>query len=404
MKQIKLSRSISFPKLLFYWLWTMVWGGFYALLGEIAGFADMLTPLAFLLAGLIALVNAFTYGELSSRYPYSAWEFNYVDAAFKNRSFSIFIALLVVLTWVVSAATLSVATIWFLSDFISFPESLWIIVLVFLMWTISAWWMSKSMWAILLITFIELWALLFIVIIAWSNLVNISEITSQLSGITSDTFLIVWILSGAFLWFYAFLGFEDMANMAEEVKDARKTLPKAMILSIILTTLIYVVVSSIAVLTVSPDELHKATTPLAKIVESAGTSSIIFITVVSILTGINWALVQIIMASRVFYGVGKKSKKLKYFSSVNKKTKTPIRATILASVIVLWLALFFPLITLAQLTSTIILIVFSILNLALIKIKIDIPNVSNDIITYPFWVPVLGFIVCISMLGFRFLL
>ena len=404
MKNVKLSRSISFKKLIFYWLWTMVWGGFYALLWEIAGLAGILTPLAFLIAGIIALINSFTYGELSSRYPYSAWEFNYVDAAFKNRFFSIFVALLVVATWVVSAATLSVATIWFLNDFIHLPQSLWIIVLVITMWAIGAWWIWKSMWVILFITIIELWALLYITISAWGNLENFYEIKKGFDIITSDSFLMVWIFSGAFLWFYAFLGFEDMANMAEEVKDTRKNLPKAMILSIIITTLIYVLVSSIAVLTVTPEELNNASTPLAKIVESAGSNSIIFITIVSILTWINWALVQIIMASRVFYWVWKKSIKLKYFSIVNKKTKTPIRSTLLASIIVLLLALFFPLITLAKITSTIILIVFSILNLALIKIKIDIPNVSKDVITFNLLVPIVGFIICVSMLIFWLLL
>jgi amino acid transporter len=145
----------------------------------------------------------------------------------------------------------------------------------------------------------------------------------------------------------------------------------------------------VAVLTISPAELAAAGTPLAKVVESAGPYAIIFLTIVSVLTGINGALVQIIMASRVLYGLGKDNKNIEIFSHVNKKTQTPIEATLFASIIVLILALFFPLRDLAEMTSTIILVLFVLLNLALLKLKKDKRKYPKGTSIYPFWLPVL---------------
>ena len=370
-------------------------------MGEVAGEAGMLTPMAFLFAGVLALINAFTYGELSSRFPVSAGEAQYVKEAFNKDWISKTVGWLVIATGVVSAATLIVATIGFLQDVIVFPESLGIVLLVLIMGGISIWGIGESVWAVLIITFIEVGALIFVVIIASDNLQNISEVTSQLNATSFDAFLLSGILSGAFLGFYAFIGFEDMANMAEEVKNAKRSLPRAMLGSVVLTTIIYVIVSTVAVLNVSPDILAEASTPLAKVVEGAGNSSIVFLTAVSILTGINGALVQIIMASRVLYGMGKKSKSLHIFSQVHSKTQTPIKATLVAVGIILMLALFFPLRGLAEATSGIILFLFALLNVSLLKIKKDSPTVPKGTTKYPSWLPMVGLVICVGMLVFK---
>ena len=401
MNETQLKRSISFPKLLFYGLGTMVGGGFYALMGKVAGEAGMATPFAFLLAGVLALINAFTYGELSSRYPVSAGEAHYVLEAFNSKIISQLVGWLVIATGVVSAATLVVATVGFLQDIMIFPASAGIILLVLIMGGISIWGIGESVWAVLIITIIEVGALIYVAFITSGNLQPITEITSQLSITSLDAFMLTGILSGAFLGFYAFIGFEDMANMAEEVINAKKSLPKAMLGSVIITTIIYVLVSGIAVLSVSPSVLASASTPLAKVVEGTGPTSIAFLTAVSILTGINGALVQIIMASRVLYGMGKKSQVLHTFSHINKRTQTPIKATIVSVVIILMLALFFPLRGLAEATSAIILSLFALLNLALLKIKKTTSQASQEAVIYPIWVPMIGFAVCIGMLIFK---
>lgn len=396
-----LKRSITFPVLFLYGLGTMVGGGFYALSGKVAGMAGMAAPVSFLIAGILAFLNVFTFAELASRYPVSAGEAKYTQEAFRNSWFSGLVGWLVILTGVVSAATLSIATIGFLQDLVTVPESLSIIVLVILMGLVCAWGVGESVKVVVVITIIEVLALIYILFSKGENLNQIPNVLSNLDTHFSSGFPIIGILSGAFLSFYAFIGFEDMVNMAEEVKDVKKTLPKAMIWAVISTTILYVFVATIMVLTISPDVLAVANAPLAKIIEDDGAPVRLLFIIISMLTGLNGALVQIVMSSRVLYGMGKERKALQIFSAVNKKTQTPIRATVLATLVVLLLALFFPLVGLAEATSFIILIVFTVLNIALITIKKRETKSPSDIKSYPIWLPYVAMLACLSILIFK---
>lgn len=401
MANTELKRVISFPQIIFYGLGTMVGGGFYALTGKVAGLAGMAVPIAFLIAGIVALINAFTFAELSARYPYSAGEARYVHEAFNKKWLAQLVGWLVISTGVVSAATLAVATIGFLGDLIAIPKALGIIILVLSLGFIAIWGIRESVISIVIITVIEVGALVYIFFAAGSQI----ETPTQLLNIFPSFSLHIWvgIFSGAFLAFYAFIGFEDMVNVAEEVKNVRHNLPKAILICVGVTTLIYVLVSSVVVMVITPNELAQASTPFAAVLGNANRSAVIFIISVSMLAGINGALVQVVMASRVAYGLAKKSLGPKWFADVNKKTRTPIKATLLIIAIILLLALFFPLIILAKATSTIILLIFAILNLSLLRIKKRGDPAPDGVTCYPAYLPVLGLIVCIGLLCMQFL-
>lgn len=395
----QLKRTLTFPQLLFYGLGTMVGGGFYALIGKVAGEAGMATPIAFLISGLLALLNAFTFAELSARLPFSAGEARYVDQAFGRQWLTRIVGFLVIITGVVSAATLSVATIGFLQDLISVPETIGIILLVIAMGTIAAWGVGESVLLVVIITFIEIGALIVVAIMAGGEIESVPQQLPQIWQDLSSTALI-GIMAGAFLSFYAFLGFEDMVNMAEEVKDAPRTLPKAILLSVLLATTLYVIVSSIAVMVIQPNELAQANTPFAAIIGNTGMMAVVMV-FVSLLTGINGALVQIIMGSRVAYGMAKRGQAPALFAKVHPKSQTPLYATLLVSTIVLLLALFFPLVTLAKATSTIILMIFFLLNLALLRIKLRGDMAPENVPEYPIILPTLAGLGCMSVLLFN---
>ena len=386
--------------LILYGLGTMIGGGFYALLGEIAGEAALFTPLAFLLAGLLAFISATSFAELSSRFPFSAGEARYTQEAFSSKKFSTLVGWLVILTGIVSAATLAVATVGFLEEFISAPQTLAILLLVLAMGTIAGWGVGKSVAFVGVISVIEIGALVYIIFVAGDSLAEFPSRFQELFVPSSST-LWLGVFSGAFLGFYAFVGFEDMVNMAEEVKDVRKNLPIAILVSIFLTTLIYIVVSTIAVLTVSPEALAASNIPVAEILRGHGAFSMTMLGVVSLLTGINGALVQIIMASRVVYGLSKKDQAPAFLGKINSKTQTPLRATALITLIVLALAIFFPLQTLAESTSFIILIIFAIVNLSLWLIKGKEYKDTKQKISFPRWVSLFGFITSIIVLAFQ---
>jgi APA family basic amino acid/polyamine antiporter len=399
MSGAKLNRSISLPMLILYGLGTMIGGGFYALLGEIAEEAGLFMPLAFLLSGGLAFISATSFAELSSRFPFSAGEARYTQEGFSSKNFSTLVGWLVIVTGIVSAATITVATAGFIQDFISVPQTLAILFLVLGMGIIAGVGIGKSVAFVAIISVIQIGALVYIVFVAGDSLQALPSRWTELFIPTSST---VWlgVFSGAFLGFYAFIGFEDMVNMAEEVKDVRKNLPIAILVCIVLTTLLYIVVSSIAVLTVSPQMLSSSNTPVAEILRGHGDFSMKILGIVSILI-INGALAQIIMASRVIYGLSKKDQAPTFLGSINSKTQTPLRATALITLIVLVLAIFFPLQTLAESTSFIILIIFAIVNLSLWRIKGKENCDGKQKISFPRWVSLFGFITSIAVIVFQ---
>jgi len=360
----------------------------------------MYAPVALLLTGALALLASFSFAELSSRYPVSAGESRYVQEAFGRRWFSTTVGWMVILTGIVSAAALAVATIGFLQDFVAMPEGIGVGLLVLLMGAVAAWGIGQSVGVVVTITVIEVGALIYAVFAAESSLLDAArhwrEFVPPLEGA-------VWtgMFSGAFLAFYAFIGFEDMVNIAEEVKDVRRSLPIAIVLSVVLTVLLYMLVAFVAVLSVPPAALAKSNTPIAEIAAGRGWYSTTGLGLVSILTGLNGALVQMIMASRVAYGLARQDQAPAWLGDVHPRTRTPVHSTLVVTTVVLALALFFPLTTLARVTSAIILAVFAMVSLALWRIKRRDPDLDGEGPRYPGWLPLLAAASCTGVLLFQ---
>ncbi|NND65531.1 MAG: amino acid permease, partial [Gammaproteobacteria bacterium] len=170
---------------------------------------------------------------------------------------------------------------------------------------------------------------------------------------------------------------------------------------LILTTLIYMIVATIAVLAVPPAELADARAPIAYLVSDYGWLSTTGLTLISLLAGINGALVQIIMAARVAYGLAKQQQAPSWMGMINAHTRTPLYSTILMTGVILLLALFLPLTTLAKTTSMIVLVVFALVNLALFHIKGIDPDPDGEGPRYPRWIPLLGTVTCSGVLIFQ---
>lgn len=393
MKEASLKRSVTLPFLVLYGVGTIVGGGFYALLGKVAGEAGMYAPVALLVTGLLALLISLSFAEVSSRFPVSAGEARYVQEGLGRTWLATTVGWLVILTGVVSAAALAVATTGFLLDMIAFPRALGIVLLVLLMGGVAAWGIGQSVAVVTLITVIECGALAYA---AWAADAGVADFAARWSELVPPMQPAAWagIFSGAFLAFYAFIGFEDMVNLAEEVRNVRRVLPVALVASVVVATLLYLWVGVAAVLSVPPDELAAANTPLATVVQGEGWYATTGMRLVSLLTGINGALVQVIMASRVAYGLARRDQAPGWLGNVNPATRTPVRATALVTAVVLALALFFPLTTLARITSSIILVVFGLVCLSLWRIARRDPDRSGEGPRFPRWVPLAGAVTC----------
>jgi amino acid transporter len=206
---------------------------------------------------------------------------------------------------------------------------------------------------------------------------------------------------GAFMAFYAYIGFEDMVNVAEEVKEPQRTLPLAILLALAISTLLYFLVSLVATLSIPVEALVRSDAPLALIYQSATGREPVLITQIALVAVVNGALIQIIMAARVFYGMAAQGWLPAVFSGlarVHAITRTPLLATGLVTTVVLVMALWLPLLTLARITSFIVLLVFALVNLALLVIKRRNPR-PVGVSVYPLWLPALALLMTVLLLG-----
>ncbi|MGI9515877.1 MAG: APC family permease [Pirellulaceae bacterium] len=401
--QPKLKRSISLPLLIAYGVGTMVGGGFYALIGRMAGHAGMHVPMSVIVAAVIAMFTALSFCELSSRFPVSAGESRYVDEAFGRKWLSTLVGWGVIATGVVSAATLSRAFVHFWQDlFPATPTAVGIALLVIVLTGIALYGILESVLLAGLITLIEVGGLIWVIVSRYEAFGTFGDRLPELMP------AFAWhdwsgIFIAAFLAFYAFIGFEDMVNEAEEVKEPRRNLPRGILLALLITTVLYVVIALVAVLAVTPQELSESNTPLALLVADQGEAARVMMVVISMLAGVNGALVQIVMSSRVAYGLADQGMAPSFLGVVHPRFRTPIAATLLMSTIVLVLALWLPVELLARITSAIMLVNFTLVNGALVWLKIRQVEAPEGSVQYPIIVPILGALMCAAFLGIQLL-
>ena len=390
MTDITLKRSISLPLIVLYGLGTTIGGGIYALVGELAGAAGFLAPASFLIASLLAFLTALSFAELCGRYPRAAGEAVYVMQGFSSKNLSFITGMLVIFAGIVSSAALANAFVGYFNEFIVLDRILVIIGITLILGSIAAWGIAESLIIAGLVTLVEIGGLIMIVFLGHDSLMLLPENFTKLVPPLDFT---GWggMLGGTILAFYAFIGFEDMVNVAEEVKNVKRNLPLAIIITIAVTTVLYLLIMIVAILSLPVDDLAGSQAPLALLFEHYTGRDAVTISIIGMFAIINGSLIQIIMSSRVIYGLSSSGQLPGFLSKVNRVTRTPVIATSLVTSLVMLLALIGELTTLAEVTSLILLVVFSFINLALWKIKKREP-VPVDSIVFPAVIPMLGFI------------
>jgi len=398
--QVPLQRSIGPVLLCLYGLGNILGAGIYVLVGEVAGQAGGMAPLAFLVAGGVAALSALSYAELSARYPVSAGEAVWVQEAFGKKSVSVITGLLIATAGLTSSAALARGFAGYLHVVFPVPQVAAILALVVVLGALAAWGVNESMRVAATLTIVETVGLVLVITVAGGTL---AEDSAVLQTISYDEVGLHGITAGAFLAFFAFIGFEDMVNVAEEVKDPQRTMRIAIVAALAISTILYVLVAAVSVLIVDPAQLALDTAPLALVYRSAGGPVPGILGWIGMAAVVNGVLVQIIMASRVTYGMSRQGWIPPFFGRINARTQTPIVATALVSVVVLVLALSVELSGLARMTSTLILTIFVLVNIALLIMKRRGPT-PPGISPVPMWLPVLGalsaaVLLALSLLG-----
>jgi APA family basic amino acid/polyamine antiporter len=395
-----LARKITFPLLLFYGLGNILGAGIYVLVGEVANIAGMYAPYSFLVALFIVSFTALSYSELAARFPDSAGAALYVKKGLHSTPFSVIVGLTIALSGLVSAATISRGFTGYLGELIQIGEFTSLFGLIALLGLVAAWGISESVAIAVAMTLVEICGL---GLILWIGAPALASLPERLPELLPPLEWSVWntVFLGGFLAFYAFLGFEDMVNIAEEVKEPSKTFPKAMLSALGIATMLYLGISLVSILLLTPAELAATEAPFATMYTQATGEKATIVTYISMIAIVNGALVQIIMASRMVYGISKRGWLPRPLAYVSRRTKTPVVATFTVTLITLAFALWLPLVSLANLTSSIVLIVFTVVNIALVRVKLSSPPPAG-IRTVPIWIPATGVLFNLLFLGIQF--
>lgn len=362
-----LKRTFSVPLLMFYGLGTIIGAGVYALIGAVAQQANEFTPIAFIVAAIIAGFTAASYAELSARFPSSAGSAMYVNQAFKMKWLTSAMGWLMVLTGIVSGATLTLGFVNYFHLFLPIHTALIIPVIVLVLGFISIWGITESAITITIMTLLELFGLLMVIVYGGESFTKpLQDIHRHIPSFS----LTNWsgVLTGAFIAFYAFVGFEDIVTVAEETKNPQKTIPRALLGAFLIATLLYILVSYVLITSLPFQELTTSDLPLTVVIKHQGHSPALF-TCIALAAIANGILVQIIMSSRVLFGMAKLKTAPKIFAHIYQKTHIPLIATATSIIAIILLALLLPIETLAKSTSGIMLVVFALINFSLVKIK-----------------------------------
>ena len=394
---VPLRRRLGLPLLVLYGTGITVGAGIYVLVGEVAGHAGTYAPWSFVLASMVMALTVASYAELSTRFPVSAGEAAYVMAAFRSPALATTVGLSTVVIGVISSAAVTLGSAGYIQQFVPLPQYLVVLAVLLLLACVAAWGILESVVLASAFTVIEVGGLLIVVAAAlYADLPFAAAIThlppmnaTALSGIAF----------GGLLAFFAFIGFEDLANIVEEARVPHRDIPRAMVLTLIISTVLYVLVAAIAVSAVSSERLASSAAPLSLVFREVAGISPATISAIAIVATLNTILAQMTMASRVIYGLAREGRLPTIFARVHPRTRTPLHATALVVLSIVPLALLVPLIALAEITSLATLAVFAIVNLALLRLRYRGIESRVPHVTVPVWVPLIGLATCVAMIA-----
>lgn len=396
-RPVALRRRLGLPLLVLYGTGITIGAGIYVLIGAIVGHAGSYAPWAFVLAGLVMAPTVASYAELSTRFPVSAGEAAYVRASFQSRLLSTLTGLLVIVVNVIASSTVTLGSAGYIAQFVDLPRGLIVVTVVVTLGAVAAWGVLESVMLASLFTLIEVGGLLAIIVAAVHADLPIAAALVQ--PLPFDAGALSGIAHATLLAFFAFIGFEGLANMVEEAKVPHRDIPRALVLTLLISTVLYVAIAAAAISVVSVERLASSPAPLSLVFREVAGVSPATISAIAIVATLNTILAQMTMAARVIYGMARQGNLPNIAGRVNPRTATPLIATALIVAAVIALALTFPLERLAESTSLATLVVFALVNLALLRLRHRHVHTPGPHVRVPLWVPAAGLATCAAMIA-----
>ncbi|MBY4274840.1 amino acid permease [Rhodococcus fascians] len=393
-----LRRAISGKLLFVFILGDVLGAGIYALVGEIAGEVGGAIWLPMLLALLMALLTAASYAELVTKYPRAGGAAVFAQRAFRRPIVSFLVGFSMLAAGVTSAGGLALAFSGdYLAVFLDVPAVPAAVVFLLLVGLLNARGITESLRANLGMTVVEVSGLVVIIALAGLVLSRGDGAPSRVLEFTDDTTPTLAVLGAALLAFYSFVGFETSANIAEEVEDVRRVYPRALLGAVTTAGVVYVLVG-LAVSTVVPaDTLAQSTGPLLEVVDAAdaGIPPWVF-SLVALVAVANGALLTMIMASRLTFGMARDGLLPVALAKVLPGRKTPWAAIVATTVVAMVLCTTGSVAALAETVVLLLLFVFISTNIAVLVLRRD--RSDTDHFRTPTALPVLALITCAVLL------
>jgi APA family basic amino acid/polyamine antiporter len=352
--------------------------GIYVLIGEAAGFAGNSMWISFLLGSIVAIFAGLSYAELVALFPRAAAEYTFVKNAFKNNFFAFIIGWLTAITSMIVAATVALGFAGYFTQFVELPITVVAVFLIGILSLVNFIGIKESSWANTIFAIITAGGLMLIIFLGFSTdpiePINYIEMPNGITGIILAFVLI----------FFAFIGFEDMANVAEEVRKPHKTIPRAIILSIIITGVIYILVSMSVVRILSWEELASSSAPLADAAHNVlGVNGGTTLSVVALFATASTVLITLVAGARILYGMAKSNSLPQFLGKVHSKTKTPWIAVVGILITSVAFAFVGDIVIIANITVFAVVITFAVINLAVIVLRYTESELER-----PFKVPI----------------
>lgn len=338
--------------------------GIYVLIGEAVGFAGNSAWISFLLGTIVAIFAGLSYAELTALFPKAAAEYTFVKHAFKNNFIAFIIGWLTAITSMITAATVALGFGGYFAQFVNLPITLSAILLIGILSIVNFIGIKESAWANTIFAIITVGGLGLIIFLGMT--VETTEHIDYFEAPHGMTGIILAFI----LIFFAFIGFEDMANVAEEVKRPKKTLPRAIILSVVITGVIYILVSLSVVRVINWEELGQSVAPLAAVAEkSLGAEGYIILSAIALFATASTVLITIVAGSRMLYGMANNKSLPLALGKIHSKTKTPWIAVIGILITSVAFAFIGDIVIVANIAVFAIVITFAMINLSVIVLR-----------------------------------
>jgi basic amino acid/polyamine antiporter, APA family len=368
----ELKRHLGLFHTTMYGVGLILGAGIYALIGDAAGEAGNSVWLSFVLAAISAVFTGLSYAELSSMYPKAAAEYLFVKNAFKSNFVAFLVGWLTLFVAVISAAAIALGFGGYFTQLFQIPIVLAAVLIIGILTFVNYFGIRESSSMNIVFTIIEAVGL---AIVIWAGV--------TITGVEIDYFEMPHGFSGIFsaftLVFFAYIGFENIANIAEEIKNPRKVLPRAIILAISITAIVYILVSVSAVRVLDWQALDASFAPLSDVIKTAlGEEWGFGILIIALFATTNTVLIMLVSGSRILYGVSVDKALPTIFSAIHQKRKTPWVAVILIGALSAGFVFVGDIGTVANISVFAIIMVFVLVNLSLIWLRYKEPNADRQ--------------------------